>query len=70
MESLIHELESNLVETAYRFHNARLADYGFPDFEHALEIYRFVNPNSLRIENEVPLISVRTLLQRAVRLSI
>ena len=44
MESLLGELESDIEETAYRFRNARLADYGFPDVEQALEIYRFVNP--------------------------
>ncbi len=47
MDSLLVELESELEETGYRFRNARLADYGFPDFEEALEIYRFLNPDSL-----------------------
>ncbi len=47
MDSLLVELESELEETAYRLRNARLADYGFPDFEEALEIYRFLNPDSL-----------------------
>jgi hypothetical protein len=47
MDSLIVELESELEETNYRLRNSRLADYGFPDFEEALEIYRFVNTDSL-----------------------
>ncbi len=47
MDSLLVELESELEETGYRLRNARLADYGFPDFEEALEIYRFLNPDSL-----------------------
>jgi hypothetical protein len=47
MESLICELESELEETGYRLRNGRLNDYGFPDFEESLEIYRFVNPDPL-----------------------
>ena len=47
MDFLIVELESELEETGYRLRNGRLADYGFPDFEEALEIYSFVNPDSL-----------------------
>jgi hypothetical protein len=46
MESLICEIESELEETGYRLRNGRLNDYGFPDLEEALEIYRFVNPDS------------------------
>ena len=49
MESLLVELGSELEETGYRLRNARLADYGFPDFEEALEIYRFLNPDSLTV---------------------
>ena len=54
MDSLIVELESELEETGYRLRNGRLADYGFPDLEEALEIYRFVNPDSL-VSEERPL---------------
>jgi hypothetical protein len=50
MESLIVELESEMEEIGYRLRNARMTDYGFPDFEEALEIYRFVNPDSLTLE--------------------
>jgi hypothetical protein len=46
MDSLIVEIESELEEIGYRLRNGRLADYGFPDFEEALEIYRFANPDS------------------------
>jgi hypothetical protein len=46
MDSLIVGFESELEETSYRLRNGRLADYGFPDFEEALEIYRFISPDS------------------------
>ncbi len=48
MDSLIVEFESELEETGYRLRNGRLADYGFPDFEEALEIYRFISPDSFK----------------------
>jgi hypothetical protein len=54
MESLNRELESDLEEIEYRFRNARLADDGFPDFEQALEIYQFINPDAVRSEKEIP----------------
>jgi hypothetical protein len=47
MDSLMVELESELEEIGYRLRNGRLNDYGFPDLEEALEIYRFVHPDSL-----------------------
>ena len=47
MDSLIYELELEVEETEYHLRNGRLNDYGFPDFEEALEIYRFINPDSL-----------------------
>lgn len=50
MEALIWDLESDLEETEYRLRNARLAEYGFPEFEESLEIYRFVHPDSLSCE--------------------
>ena len=50
MESLIVELESEMEETGYRLRNARMTEHGFPDLEEALEIYRFVNPDSLTLE--------------------
>ncbi len=54
LDSLIAELESELEEIGYRLRKGRLADYGFPDFEEALEIYRFVNPDSLTGEKRTP----------------
>ncbi|NWF93663.1 MAG: hypothetical protein HXY46_12145 [Syntrophaceae bacterium] len=50
MESVIWELESELEETNYRLRCGRLSDHGFPDFEEALEIYRFVPPDHLALE--------------------
>lgn len=47
MEGIICELESELEEMGYRLRNGRLNDYGFPDFEEALEIYQFIPPDSL-----------------------
>jgi len=52
MEALIWEMESELEETGYRFRRSRLADYGFPDFEEALEIYRFIDPDSLPLKEK------------------
>jgi hypothetical protein len=63
MESLLSELESDIEETSYRFRNARLADYGFPDMEQALEIYRFVNPGTLPVE-ETPQVTVHDISEK------
>lgn len=54
MDALICELESELEETGYRLRNGRLNDYGFPDFEEALEIYQFVRPEVLLKEVSSP----------------
>ena len=54
MESLVVEIDSELEETEYRLRNGRLNDHGFPDFEESLEIYRFVNPDSLIAEERFP----------------
>jgi hypothetical protein len=59
MEALIVEIESELEETGYRLRNARMADYGFPDFEEALGIYRFVNPDSLALKETAPVVKVQ-----------
>jgi len=55
MELLICELESGLEETGYRLRNGRLNDYGFPDFEEALEIYQFINPDLLVKGERIPI---------------
>jgi len=59
MDSLLVELESELEETGYRLRNARLADYGFPDFEEALEIYLFLNPDSQTVGKGSPRVTGR-----------
>jgi hypothetical protein len=59
MESLIVEVESELEETGYRLRNARMADYGFPDFEEALGIYCFVNPDSFALKETSPALRVQ-----------
>lgn len=56
MEGLICELESELEETGYRLRNGRLNDYGFSDFEEALDIYHFINPDSL-MKKKRPLVT-------------
>jgi hypothetical protein len=48
MEALICELETELEEIGFRLRNSRLHDYGFPDFEEALQIYQIVNPDALK----------------------
>ena len=64
MDSFIVELESELEETNYRLRNSRLADHGFPDFEEALEIYRFVNPDSLTLEKRTFQVGDRKEMER------
>lgn len=64
MDSLVCELESELEETGYRLRNGRLNDYGFPDFEEALEIYQYIPPDSLLKEAggmaSKPLVSLKS----------
>ena len=59
MDSLMVESESELEETGYRLRNARLADYGFPEFEDALEIYRFFSPDSVTVGEGSPRVTGR-----------
>lgn len=54
MEALVWELDSELEEGEFRIRNARLSEYGFPDFEEALEIYRFIRPDSLLLKKAAP----------------
>ena len=56
MEALVWELDSELEEAEYRIRNGRLAEFGFPDFEEALEIYRFIHPDSILKKGEPPLV--------------
>jgi hypothetical protein len=50
MQGTKNEIDSEQEELCYRFRSGRLADLGFPEWEHALEIYRYVTP-----EDFVPL---------------
>ena len=54
MEALVWELDSELEEQEYRVRNGRLSEQGFPDFEEALEIYRFIHPDSLSLKGKNP----------------
>ncbi len=54
MEASIWEIASELEEEEYRLKNARLADFGFPALNEALEIYRFVPPDSAASEKREP----------------
>jgi hypothetical protein len=53
MEGAIWELESELEEFEFRWRNGRLADLGFPSYDEALEIYRFLNPKTMLLEGNV-----------------
>lgn len=59
IEMIRWELESEMEEEGYWLRNSRLADYGFPDFEEALEIYRFIPPHPSRLEKRSPLMRER-----------
>jgi hypothetical protein len=56
------ELDSELEEAAYRWRQARMADLGFADYYEALEVYRELDPASVRIggteANRAPLRTV------------
>ncbi len=54
MEAFNSEIESEIEEIEYRLRNGRLAEFGFPEFEEALEIYRFVHPDSLILKKTTP----------------
>ncbi|MSP60657.1 MAG: hypothetical protein EXR72_10015 [Myxococcales bacterium] len=43
------ELDSELAESAYRFRSGRMADLGFVEFYDALDVYRWLDPASVRI---------------------
>jgi hypothetical protein len=45
----IGELDAELEEAAYRWRQARMADLGFADYYEALEVYRELDPASVRI---------------------
>jgi hypothetical protein len=45
----IGELDAELEESAYRWRQARMADLGFADYYEALEVYRELDPGTVRI---------------------
>jgi len=55
---LMHQLEWGIhletEETAFKFRQARLADHGFPDFDEAVEIYRYVGPREVAVLSAGP----------------
>jgi hypothetical protein len=50
LEDSLFELESGLEEEALRWRNARLAERGYPAYEEAREVFRFLLPESVRFE--------------------
>jgi len=52
MQGTKNEIDSEQEDLCYRFRSGRLADLGFPEWEHALEIYRYITP-----EDFVPQVS-------------
>ncbi|MBW2057086.1 MAG: hypothetical protein JRJ26_06275 [Deltaproteobacteria bacterium] len=50
MESILWDIPAETEALALRWRNGRLADRGFPDFEQALEIYSYIDPERVRQE--------------------
>jgi len=50
MEGVIWEVPAEVEELAFRWRQGRLADRGFPELEEAIEIYSYVDPEMVRIE--------------------
>jgi hypothetical protein len=48
------ELDAELEESAYRWRQARMADLGFEDYYDALEVYRELDPATVRIDGSAP----------------
>ncbi len=46
MEALLWESMTDLEEEAYRFRTGRLMDFGFPDFQDAVAVYRVLDPDA------------------------
>lgn len=47
------EMDSDLEELAYRWRSGRMADLGFVDFYEALEVYRELDPASVKLGSEM-----------------
>ena len=48
----IGEMDAELEESAYRWRQARMADLGFADYYEALEVYRELDPGSVRVGDQ------------------
>jgi hypothetical protein len=46
------DLDSSLEETAYRWRSGRMADLGFADYYEALEVYRFLDPATVKVDEK------------------
>ena len=79
MQGTKNEIDSEQEELCYRFRSGRLADRGFPEWEHALEIYRTVTPEDFVLQDvkdpvivdfdailPVPFFAGNSLFQRAM----
>lgn len=53
MEGVIWEVPAEVEELAFRWRQGRLADRGFPELEEAMEIYSYVDPEMVRIEQGI-----------------
>lgn len=51
MQATRSEVESELEDLCFQFRSGRLADMGFPEREHALEIYRYQDPEAFVAED-------------------
>ncbi len=82
MQTTRGEIESELEDLCYRFRSGRLADMGFPEREHALEIYRYLDPEAFVPERgkdpivvdleghlPVPFLAGDSLFQRAMSIA-
>jgi hypothetical protein len=57
MEGTKNEIESEQEELCYRFRSGRLADLGFPEWEHAMEIYQYIFPEDFKpLESKDPVV--------------
>ena len=50
LENSLFELESGLEEAAFRWRTARLEDHGYPTYEEAQDLFRFVPPESVPLQ--------------------
>ncbi|HOP40501.1 MAG TPA: DUF6178 family protein [Geobacteraceae bacterium] len=82
MEGIKNEIESEQEELCYRFRSGRLADLGFPERDHALEIYQPLDPDAFVPDSNkdpvvvdfgaylpVPVLEGNSLLWRAMNLA-